>query len=432
MIRFGTDGVRGEAGRPPMTAEVGVAVGRAAVRLARRAGGDRVLIARDTRPSGPMFTAAVAAGVAAGGGEAILADVLPTAGVMANLAAGTADVGVMVTASHNPAPDNGFKVLGPGGLKLNDEQVAAFEAWLTEAPDSRVPGTLRPDGLGARQAYHAALTAAGPAPERLDGRKIAVDLANGAAIGTARWLRERYPGVAWVFTGTGDGVVNEGVGSEHPAHLGAIVLEQRCDAGIAVDGDADRCVLVDERGAVVSGDALAWWLAHGLAVRSLAVTVMSTAALEPQLPDVHVVRTPVGDRHLMLAMKQHGIPLGCEESGHVLFADGLPGGDGVLTGLRALALADRGAPISAQLGVFRPFPRRTARVPAARRPPLDAVPAIQRAIAEAEARLAPSGRVLVRYSGTEPILRILAEGPEEAAVVAAVQDLVAAAREGLA
>jgi phosphoglucosamine mutase len=432
MIRFGTDGVRGEAGRPPMTAEVAVRVGRAAVKLARLSGGDRVLIARDTRPSGPMLTAGVASGVAAQGGEAVLADVLPTSGVMANLAAGTADVGVMVTASHNPAPDNGFKVIGVGGHKLSDEQSARFEAWLAEEPEPCVPGLFRPDGLGARQVYHRALADAAPAGSALDGLRIAVDLAHGAAIGAARWLRERYPGVDWRFTGTGDGVVNSGVGSEHPAHLAALVRDEGCDAGIAVDGDADRCVLIDDRGEVVCGDALIWWLARGAGVRSLAVSVMSTTALEAALPDVRIERTPVGDRHLMHAMRQHGIPLGGEESGHVIFADGLPGGDGVLTGLRALALVGRGRPLSAQLAPFRPHPRRTARVPAARKPPIGELPALQAAIAAAETDLGASGRVLVRYSGTEPALRVLVEGVDAAAVARAVDAIVAAAREGLA
>lgn len=431
MIKFGTDGIRGEAGRHPMTAEVALRVGRAAVRLAREGQGDRVMIGRDTRPSGPMLAAGVAAGVAAAGGQAILVDVLPTSGIMANLAAGVAEVGVMVTASHNPAPDNGFKVLGAGGRKLSDSASERFESWLADQAEPAVPGPLRADGLGARQAYHRALDEVSPSSSSLEGVRLAVDLAHGAAVGSARWLRERFPGVEWVFRGTGDGVINQGVGSEHPNGLGELVREEGCDAGFAVDGDADRCVLVDELGHVVPGDVLTWWLASRLQVRSCAVTVMSTTALHAALPEVRFERTPVGDRHLLLAMRQHGLPLGCEESGHVIFADGLPGGDGVLTGLRALALAEPGVSLSSQLAAFTPYPRRTARVPARARPPLDQLDPLQRAMAEAEERLGVDGRVLVRYSGTEPVLRLLVEGSDPVRVDHAIEALTRAAREVL-
>jgi phosphoglucosamine mutase len=432
MIKFGTDGIRGEAGRPPMTAEVAVQVGRAAVRLAKEGDGGRVLIARDTRPSGPMLAAGVAAGVAAAGGEAILADVLPTSGLMANLAAGAAEVGVMVTASHNPASDNGFKVLGKGGKKLSDQASERFERWMAEPPEPAVPGMLRADGLGARQAYHRMLSEVSPDLSELEGLRIAVDLGYGAAMGSARWLKERYPSVEWFFRGVGDGVINQGVGSEHPAGVADLVRSERCDAGFAVDGDADRCVLVDERGQVVDGDALTWWLATRLQVRSLAITVMSSYALEAALPDVKIERTPVGDRHLMRAMRQQGLALGCEESGHVIFADGLVGGDGVLTGLRAIALAVRGQPLSEQLAAFKPYPRRTAKVLVRAQPPLEELAKLQRAIVAVETELSGQGRVLVRYSGTEPLLRVLVEGVDESAVARLIVDLSEAAREELA
>ena len=431
MIRFGTDGVRGHAGTAPITAEGAVRIGRAAARLAREEGGDRVLLARATRPSGAMLVAAAAAGVAAEGGTALLADVLPTAGLMAALADGIADAGVMVTASHNPAKDNGFKVMGANGRKLSDALSSRFEAWIQEDPQPGDPGVLEPIGLQARRCYHRALDDAAPGATALEGLKIAVDLAHGAATSTARWLKERYPGTTWHLRGTGDGVINEGVGSEHPAGLVDLVLEQGCHAGIAVDGDADRCLLVDERGEIVHGDALAWLLASTMEVRSLAVTVMSTTALEAALPDVRVERTPVGDRHLMLAMQQHGIPLGCEESGHVLFADGLPGGDGILTGLRALASARlRERPLSEALAPFVPFPRVKTKVRVSARPPLDELPELLDAIALGESKLGP-GRVFVRYSGTEPVLRILVEGPDASVVEDVAFDVTEVARQVL-
>lgn len=432
MIRFGTDGIRGEAGRWPLTAEVALRVGRGAVRLAREQGAERVMIARDTRPSGPMLSYAVAAGVAAEGGEAVLAEVLPTAGLMANLAAGAAEVGIMVTASHNPAPDNGFKVVYRQGRKLSDEDSAQFEGWLTLEPEDRLPGSVRGDALGARQVYQRALDQVAPPSSSLQGVRVAVDLANGAARITKRWLRERYPGVEWIFRGCEDGVINQGVGSEHPDSLGQAIREKGCDFGFAVDGDADRCVLLDERGEVVPGDVLTWWLATRLQVRSLAVTVMSTGALEQALTGVRIERTPVGDRHLMHAMRQQGLSLGCEESGHVLFSDGLPGGDGVLTGLKALALATSGVPLSEQLADFVPFPRKTGRVRTSARPPIESLESLQRAIEAAPGRLGPGGRVLVRYSGTEPVMRLLVEGPEPRAVAQILDELSEIAREALA
>lgn len=423
MIRFGTDGVRGRAGTAPVSAEGAVRIGRAAARLARESGGDRVLLARDTRPSGSMLVAAVCAGVAAEGGTALLADVLPTAGLMAALDDGIADVGVMVTASHNPAPDNGFKVIGRGGRKLSDAQSRQFEAWLAEEPSSCVPGHLEPVGMQARKCYHRALDEAAPPGSAFEGQKIVVDLAHGAAVATGRWLKERYPATTWILIGTGDGVINEGVGSEHPELLAERVLAEGAHAGIAVDGDADRCVLVDERGETVHGDALTWLLARHMGVRSLAVTVMSTTALEEALPDVLIERTQVGDRHLMRAMHQHGIPLGAEESGHVLFGDGLPGGDGILTGLRALAAAElRERPLSGAMSGFTPFPRVKTKVRVSARPPLDELEELQAVVQAAEARLG-AGRVFLRYSGTEPVLRILVEGPDAQIVEDAAFDI---------
>ncbi|TVQ89957.1 MAG: phosphoglucosamine mutase [Deltaproteobacteria bacterium] len=431
MIQFGTDGIRGEAGRPPLTAEVALQIGRAAVKLAREGGGERVMIARDTRPSGLMLAYGVAAGVAAEGGEAVLIDVLPTSALMANLAAGAAEVGVMVTASHNPAPDNGFKLMYRGGRKLSEGAAERFERWLTESPGPSVPGQIRSDALGARQAYQRALDEVAPPSATLQGVRIGVDLSFGAAQGTARWLKERYPGVEWVLRGRGEGVINEGVGSEHPAGLAEVVRAEGCDFGFAVDGDADRCVLIDDLGAVVPGDVLTWWLASRLQVRSLATTVMSTNALEAALTEVRIERTPVGDRHLMHAMRQQGIPLGCEESGHVIFLDGLPGGDGILTGLKALSLAEPDVPLSSQLRAFTPFPRKIGVVRTRVRPPLETLDALQRSIERAPRRLGPGGRVLVRYSGTEPVLRLLVEGPDASAVQQIFDELTEQARESL-
>ena len=207
---------------------------------------------------------------------------------------------------------------------------------------------------------------------------------------------------------------------------------EACHGGFAVDGDADRCVLVDEQGRVVPGDALAWLLARGAGVESLAVTVMSNGALEPSLPGVHVVRTPVGDRHLHAAMAEHGIPLGCEESGHVLFDDALPDGDGVVTGLRALAIGTAEGPLSRHLAGFVPFPRVKGKVRVRHRPALDSLPALTDVCRLGEQRLGAGGRVFLRYSGTEPVLRVLVEGPEATTVEGVARDVTRVATEVLA
>ncbi len=428
-IRFGTDGIRGHAGQGAITAETAAAVGRSAARWALDAGTGRVVIGRDTRPSGPMLEDAVSAGVAAAGGEARIAGVLPTAAIAHALAEGLADTGVMITASHNPWPDNGFKVLLPGGRKPDDADAARLEEWIAEPSTLHATGSQLDISRTAAQAYRSALRSAAGDLSALGRRAIAVDLANGAASSMVNFLRDLVPGQT-VILGADGGPTNEGVGSEHPEALCAAVVEHGCYAGIAVDGDADRCRLVDGRGEVVAGDALAWLLAYHGKVDALAVTVMSNQGLEASLPGVRLVRTPVGDRHLAAAMRADGLPLGAEESGHVLFADGLVAGDGLLTGLRALALAARHGPLHEVLVGYRPLPRQLAKVRVARRPPLHEVPALVAACAAGEARLGEHGRVFIRYSGTEPVLRVLVEGAEEA-VGPVLDAVVAAAREAL-
>ncbi len=412
MIRFGTDGIRGRAGTWPCTVEVALSIGRAAARFAMERGQGRVLVTRDPRPSGDLLSRAVLVGISAQGATALDGGMLPTSALGAGLANDLADVGVMVTASHNPHPDNGFKVLVSGGRKLTDEETAKFEDWLSEPPSDGPMGTLIDVHQAARLAYYTALSDALPRRNRLAGRRIAVDLANGAGQASRDWLEAQVP-VEWVFIGDDpEGMPNDGVGSEHPEALARAVVENRCDAGIALDGDADRCRLVDERGQVVPGDAIPWMLTRALGHASLAVTVMSNGALELALPGTHIVRTPVGDRHLAYVMAEQGIPLGAEESGHVLFADGLPGGDGLVTGLRTLGLALQVGGLSDIVGRFDLLPSRKAKVPITNKPPLESLTDLQQAVKAAEDGLGPGGRVFLRYSGTEPVLRILVEGQD--------------------
>lgn len=429
MIQFGTDGIRGEAGTAPITPEVGVLVGRAAVRLAGGPG-KRVGVVRDTRPSGRMLQHAVASGVAGAGGVAVLGGVAPTSALAAALGAGVVDAGVMLTASHNAAPDNGFKVFAPGGRKLTDAESREVESWLAEPAKAQTPGTIvraRDEILGT---YISAMEEVLPSLEGLRGQRIALDLAHGAATPLVDWLRTLIPAEI-ILLGAGDGVINEGVGSEHPELLAAAVRAHGCTAGLAVDGDADRALVVDETGAVVPGDALTWLLAKGMMLNKLAVTVMSNAALESLLPGVQITRTSVGDRYLAEAMREHNLPLGAEESGHVLFQDGLPAGDGLLTGLRVLAFAAALGGLREATAGFKPFPRYKGKLRVARRPPLDTLPELQAQVRALEPQLGDGGRVFLRYSGTEPVLRVLVEGHTAQAVEQVAQAVNAAALEAL-
>jgi phosphoglucosamine mutase len=319
----------------------------------------------------------------------------------------------MVTASHNHAADNGFKVLGPGGLKPDDAQTRRLEGWATSYARGGLEGALDDVSASATVRYREAFEDAVGGLLALRGKRLAIDLAHGGASVHRDWLAAKLAPLCEVtWLGQGEGVINEGVGSEHPEALGACVRSHGLDAGLAVDGDGDRCLLVNERGEVVPGDALAWLLTKQMRLPALAVTVMSNASLEASLPGVEVIRTPVGDRHLSMAMRSRGIGLGMEDSGHALFGDGLPGGDGLLTGLRALSAAWAVAEsLSEAFGGFQPFPRRLTKVRVARRPDLHTDPELVEIQRAAEERLG-SGRVFLRYSGTEPVLRILVEGPD--------------------
>lgn len=318
-MRFGTDGIRGPAGRSPIDRDGARAVGAAAARWALGRGGV-VLVGRDTRPSGDELAGEVMQGVLQAGGRPLDCGVLPTPALQAAVAA-LGDAGVMVTASHNPADDNGFKVLGPGGHKPNDAETADLESWLA-TPAVGCGGAVAVATNEAVAAWAATFARALGDPSPLRGRRVAVDCANGAAAAVRGAVGALLPGVEILWLSTGDGVINAGVGSEHPEALAARVRAEGLDAGFAVDGDGDRCVVVDEAGRVVPGDALLWRLAVDRGARRLVVTVMSNTALEASLPGVEVVRTPVGDRHVAAALGD--APVGGEESGHVLLAGGGP------------------------------------------------------------------------------------------------------------
>ena len=411
-LEFGTDGIRGRAGDFPITPATAWVIGRVVGALGR------VLLAADPRESSPWLVAAVAAGVRAAGGGAEYVGVLPTPALSELLAAGWGDCGVMVTASHNPAADNGLKVLGPDGRKLSDEPQAALEAALNlELARGRAPAVLptaepAPRSADSRERYLTALRARLPAGAWLTGHRIAVDGAFGAGGPTAVALLASLGAEVVPMGCEPDGArINAACGALYPEALAARVLEVEASAGIALDGDADRGVLVMRDGRILDGDALLFLLARPPAAVG---TIMSGAGLEEGLRarGIALIRTPVGDRFVDAAVHAQGLVAGAEPSGHVCLAGGLPTADGTLTCLTALAA---GLDLQARLAGYAPWPRALLKVPVRRRLPLGH-PEIAAACAAAEADLGPGGRVLLRYSGTEPLLRVLTEGRDPVAV----------------
>ncbi|MEN0065065.1 MAG: phosphoglucosamine mutase [Myxococcota bacterium] len=429
-IGFGTDGIRGRAGTHPITESVAVRVGRAAIRLAQATGGRRVVVGHDTRPSSPDLARAAGAGITSAGGVWLAAGVVPTSAVGLAIDSGIADVGIMVTASHNPAHDNGFKIVGSRGRKLDEAASRAVEAWIAETPPEVDGGAPNENvGRAVLDEWRRTVRRTMPSAQAFAGKRIAFDFANGAAAGAGNWLGDDWP--AEIHIVKAPGAINEGCGSEHLHTLQAAVVEHQCDGGIALDGDGDRCRIVDERGALVPGDAVLWSLATEMQVSGLVVTVMSNGGLEPALPGVRVVRTAVGDRFVREQMDALSIPLGGEESGHVLFGD-VAAGDGLVTGLRTLGLAwATHDTLSEAFAGFKPLPRSVAKVPVAQRPPLAEIAPLQEARAAAADRLGPHGRVFLRYSGTEPVLRILVEGQDQAGVDAVLVEVERIARDVL-
>ena len=441
---FGTDGIRGEANVHPMTAEV-------AMRLAQAAAGHfvrgdhrhRVVIGKDTRLSGYMIESALQAGFTSAGMDVFLLGPVPTPAIGVLTRSLRADIGVMISASHNPFADNGIKLFGPDGFKLSDETEAQIEAAMAEPPAlvaaTQIGRAQRIDGGAER--YVEIAKATFPRHLRLDGRKIVVDCAHGAAYRTA-------PTVLWelgaevVPLGVApNGLnINDRCGSTHPQACQEAVVLHGADLGIALDGDADRVHIVDETGAIVDGDQIMaliaerWASEDRLAGGALVTTVMSNLGLERHLAalGIGMVRTRVGDRYVVEAMRERGCNLGGEQSGHIILSDFTTTGDGLIAALQALAaLSEADAPASQVLSRFAPLPQRLRNVRYERgTQPLEAA-AVKAAIAAAEADLADSGRLLIRPSGTEPVIRVMAEGEDLARVEAGV-DAVCAAIEAAA
>nr|PZN71852.1 MAG: phosphoglucosamine mutase [Bacillota bacterium] len=427
---FGTDGVRGVANSEALSPELAFALGRAAATLARERSGRRVVgvIGRDTRRSGPMLAAALSAGICSAGGDVVDLGVITTPGVAYVTAHLKADFGVMISASHNPAPDNGIKFFSGDGYKLPDEAEDQLEAMVRAKPDTMPRptgadlGTIR-QSPEAVEAYVEHLVSTG---SPLTGLKVVVDCGHGAAYRLSPEVLRRLGAEVIALNTAPDGLnINDGCGSTHPEALQEAVRAYGADAGIAHDGDADRCIAVDERGELVDGDQIMAICALDLKEKgqlpkdTLVATVMSNMGLELFLRahGLKLVRTKVGDRYVLEEMLKGGYGLGGEQSGHVIFGALATTGDGILTAVQLLSILARAKqPLSALAGRMQRLPQWLENVRVGRKEGWEENPAIREAIARAEAELAGEGRVLVRASGTEPLIRVMLEGPDMARI----------------
>jgi phosphoglucosamine mutase len=432
---FGTDGIRGMANKFPMTPEIALKVGMAAGRVFTH--GDhrhRVVIGKDTRLSGYMMESALVAGFASVGMDVVLLGPMPTPAVAMLTRSMRADLGVMISASHNPFEDNGIKLFGPDGYKLSDEAERAIERRLEKEPKltkaELIGRAKRIDDARGRYIHFAKSTF--PEQLRLDGLKIVIDCANGAAYHVApEALWELGADVVALGVSPNGTNINDGCGSTHPQGLQAKVIEEKADIGLALDGDADRLLVADQNGRLVDGDQLMALIAlqqkrNGLLKGgSVVATVMSNLGLERRLAKdkVGLIRTQVGDRYVLEAMREKGCNVGGEQSGHIILSDHSTTGDGLVAGLQVLAvLVEDGKPASEILDQFVPVPQLLKNVRFNGGAPLDAAK-VKARIAAAEAELKGHGRLVIRKSGTEPLIRVMAEGDDLAQVERLVDDI---------
>jgi phosphoglucosamine mutase len=446
---FGTDGVRGTANVHPMTPEFALRLGRAITFVAGqgKTRAVRVLIGKDTRLSGYMLETALAAGICAMGGHVMLTGPIPTPAIAQLTASMRADAGVVISASHNPFEDNGIKLFGPDGFKLPDDQELAIEALLD---DPRLDGaSITGDRIGdavrvddARGRYVVFAKSTFPQRLTLDGVSLVVDAAHGAAYRAAPTVFEELGAEVHAMGVSPDGTnINDGLGAMHPERMAAEVVARKAAFGIALDGDADRVIVADERGNIVDGDAImamcaARLLRNGkLPHATLVATVMSNLGLERAMraKGGRVVRTAVGDRYVVEEMRRGGFTFGGEQSGHLIFLEHATTGDGIVAALQVAALVlEEQRPLSelARAALER-VPQVLENARFSRRVPIAELGELSRLVRDTESSLGDAGRVLVRWSGTEPKLRVMLEGEDEAWIRARALELVDAARRDL-
>jgi len=445
---FGTDGIRGKANVAPMTPELALRLGRAITLVARRgkARPPRIVIGKDTRLSGYMLETALASGICAMGGKVLLSGPIPTPAVANLTQSMRADAGVVISASHNPFADNGIKIFGPDGFKLPDAEEAAIERLLEDTKldtanytGARVGRAERLDDASGRYVVYAKSTF--PKDLTLDGIRIVVDAAHGAAYRVApEVFAELGADVTSLGCRPNGRNINRDCGALHPGHVVKEVRRTKATIGIALDGDADRVIIVDEHGEVVDGDAVmalcaTRMLREGrLAKSTLVATVMSNMGLEQAMRRAggKLVRSAVGDRYVVEEMRAGGYSLGGEQSGHLIFMDHATTGDGVVAALQVLAIMVREQkPLSELSAVMERMPQVLESASFPRRRPIEEMAELGALMAQAEQKLGDEGRLLVRWSGTEPKLRVMLEGPDVSMLQALAEELLGAARRDL-
>ena len=439
---FGTDGIRGTVNCGLMTAETALKLGMAAGRVFRR--GEyrhRVVIGKDTRLSGYTLEPALVAGFTSMGMDVFLFGPMPTPGVAYLTRTLRADIGVMISASHNSYEDNGIKLFGPDGFKLSDDIEREIESFMDDgvgelSPPEKLGRAKRIDDAQARYIELAKRTL--PRQMNLNGMKIVIDCANGAAYKVApATLWELGADVVSIGVSPDGFNINEGCGSTDMALLAKTVVAEKADIGIALDGDADRVLIIDENGKQIDGDQLMGVIAHDwnkremLSAPGIVATVMSNLGLERYLSGLNLglVRTPVGDRYVVEKMREQGFNLGGEQSGHMIMSDFATTGDGLIAALQILTIMRLGEKPISELGrVFEPLPQLLKNIRFSSGAPLEDKRVIE-GIKQGETRLGKQGRLLVRKSGTEPLIRVMGEGDDEALVTQVVDDIIGIIRE---
>ncbi|MGQ0695526.1 MAG: phosphoglucosamine mutase [Nitrospiraceae bacterium] len=441
---FGTDGVRGVANLDPMTSEMAMQLGRAAAHIfMRRAGRHQIVIGKDTRISGYMLESALTAGICSMGVDVLLVGPMPTPAIAFLTRSLRADAGVVISASHNPYQDNGIKFFSSDGFKLPDEVEARIEQLIVSDEISHLRPTAdligkayRVDDADGR--YIECTKRSLPRDVDFQGLTLVVDCANGAAYKVAPMVLRELGAKVEVIGNKPDGMnINDGCGAVHPERLQEAVRCHKADIGIALDGDADRAIFVCEQGTIIDGDHVMAALALDLhqkgqlASQTLVGTVMSNFGLELSMAKagVKLVRTPVGDRYLLERMLAEGFNFGGEQSGHLIFLDHNTTGDGLISALQVLSLMKRTRkPLSELARAMSAVPQVLLNVRVTQKPVLESIPDVHRAIRESERRLDGSGRVVVRYSGTEPLLRIMVEGEQDTVIHEVAEDLARVVR----
>jgi phosphoglucosamine mutase len=447
---FGTDGIRGVANRDPMTAEMALRLGQAVAqrfRHSERQG--RIVIGKDTRLSGYMLESAMQAGIVSAGADVMLVGPLPTPGIAFITWSMRADAGVVISASHNPYQDNGIKIFAADGFKLPDEVEADIERRMEAIGAGHDGARAAPDEIGkavriddAIGRYVQFLKQTFPKEHTLDGVKVVVDCSNGAAYQVAPQVFEELGAEVVALNVEPDGRnINLGCGALHPETMAAEVRRTGAALGVALDGDADRLILADEKGEIVDGDQVMAILGtrmlerRELPAETVVATVMSNLGLERALSAKggKLLRTAVGDRYVVEAMREKGLSLGGEQSGHIIFLEHATTGDGMIAALRVLAvMVAEGRPLSELARAMTRYPQVLLNFAVARKRPFEEMPAVQKVIAAVERDLGSDGRVVVRYSGTEAKARVMIEGTDEAGIRVQADEIASALQRELA